>query len=371
MLRLRNLYTILPLILFVFSCAKDEPTIQDEMQDALDDVFSACNGRGISVAVMLPNEDIWLYTNQTNGANLITPDQLFWIASITKTYTAAAILQLVEEETLTLTDSLDKFLPTYPNIDSTITIHQLLNHTSGVFNDTENPLYDQMMEEDRSKIWTPEEMLERMILAPYFNPGEGYHYSNTDYTLLGMIIRNVTGNQLSKEFRDRLYEPLGLEHTFLDTEEPIVGEFANFWADFDGNGVWEEVPVLSVERYSETSTAWASGGIFATAEDVARWIWALFHGDVLSSAMLDQMLTFNPGPTHFPGYGYGVLLYPTSLTGGAQAYGHDGNAGFFISDAIYLPDYEVSITILQNEANGTLQTKAREALCRIIVEHFE
>lgn len=377
---LKNLSLILRLfiliIFFINSCSKDEPTkpeptIQDELQAAMTEIFSSYNGRGISVAVVLPDQEIWHYTNQKSGADPINADKLFWIASITKTFTAAAILKLVEEGTLSLTDSLHQFLPAYPNIDSTITINQLLNHTSGVFNDTENPLYDEMMEEDRSKIWTPEEMITRMVLAPYFKQGEGWHYSNTDYILLGMIIKEVTGNPLSKEFRDRFYQPLGLNHTFLDAEETITGAFANFWADFDEDGVWEEVPVLSVERYSETSTAWAAGGIFSTAEDIAHWTRALFHGNVLNQAMLDQMLNFIPGPAHFPGYGCGVLLYPTSLTGGVRAYGHDGNAGYFISDTIYLPDYDVSITILQNEANGTLQTRAREALCRVIVDHFK
>lgn len=208
-----------------------------------------------------------------------------------------------------------------------------------------------------------------MVMEPYFNPGEGWHYSNTDYIILGMIIKEVTGNQLSEEFRNRFYQPLGLNHTFLDAEETITGEFANFWADFNGDGVEEEVPVLSVERYSETSTAWASGGIFSTAKDIARWTYALFHGNVLSPAMLNQMLTFIPGPSNYLGYGFGVLSYPPSLTSGARAYGHDGNAAYFISDTIYLPDYDVSITILQNEANGTIQAEARMALCKVIIDN--
>jgi CubicO group peptidase (beta-lactamase class C family) len=130
--------------------------------------------------------------------------------------------------------------------------------------------------------------------------------------------------------------------------------------------------VLSVERYSETSTAWAAGGIFSPAGDIARWTWALFHGNVLSPAMLDQMLAFYtpPAPSSCQGYGCGVMLYPPGLTSGARAYGHDGNGGFFISDTIYLPDDDSSITLLQNEANGTVQERAREALCRVLMEHF-
>jgi D-alanyl-D-alanine carboxypeptidase len=317
----------------------------------------------------MPGKPVWLYAKASEGADPITTEKLFWTASITKTFTAAAVLQLVDEGKLSLTDQVHQFLPAYPNVDSTITILQLLNHTSGVFNDTENPLYDQMMEEDRSRKWTPEEIITRMVLKPYFRPGQGWHYSNSDYILLGMIIKRVTANALSKEFRDRFYRPLGLNHTYLDAEETITGQFANFWADFDGNGVEEEVPVLSVERWSETSSAWAAGGIFSTAEDIARWTYALFHGNVLSPTMLQQMLTFHmPISSSFPGYGCGVLLYPTSLTSGARAYGHDGNAHYYISDTIYLPDYDVSITILQNEANGTVQAKVREAVCKVFID---
>lgn len=285
----------------------------------MDKVFSTYNGRGISVSLVLPNSTTLIYTIQKNGSAPIEKDMLFWIASITKTFTSAAIMQLVEEGTISLTDSLYLFLLAFPNIDSTITNSHLLNHTSGVFNITGNPLYDEMMEEDRSKIWSPEEILTRMVLQPYFSPGQGQHYSDTGYILLGMIIKEVTKNQLSEEFSVRFYQPLGLNHTFLDAEETITGEFVNFWAYFDEDGTDEEVPVLSVERYSETSTAWSAGGLFSTAQDIARWIWALFHGNVLEQQTISRMIED----------GYGVLSYSSSLTGGARAYGHDGNAGLF------------------------------------------
>jgi D-alanyl-D-alanine carboxypeptidase len=230
------------------------------------------------------------------------------------------------------------------------------------------------MDEDPSKIWTPEEVVTRLFDAPYFAPGAGWRYSSGGYLLLGMVIEQVTGHNVSQEFRERFYEPLGLASTFLDGRDTITADFANFWADLNEDGFEEEIPVLSIERYAETTAGYTAGSLFSTAGDVARWTDALFGRKVvLSRGMLDHMLDFFMGvPADFGwlGYGMGASIFRLSMVNGAYAYGHGGWGAYEISATAYLPDYDVSIAVLLNSRNWTLWERSMDALCRVVMEHY-
>ena len=358
------------------SPAEPEKTIQQKLQTALDNAFSTYGGKGISAAVVLPDGGVWRGTAHVEGSAPIAPDQVFWVASITKMFTAALTLQLVDEGKLSLDDPLSKFLPAYPYVDSSITIYQLLTHTSGVFDCPNHPQYDEIIDEDPLKIWTPEEIVTRLFYDPYFAPGAGWRYSSGGYVLLGMVIEKVTGNKVSQEFRQRFYEPLGLSRTFLDGEDPITADFANFWADLNEDGIEEEIPVLSADRYSMTTVAYTAGALFSTAEDVAKWTDALFGRKVvLSQEMLDHMLDFNTDlPADFksgwPGYGMGAAIFRPWMVNNAYAYGHGGWGAYEISATAYLPAYDASVTVSLNSQNWTLWEKSMDALCRVIMEHF-
>jgi len=358
------------------SPAEPEKTIQQKLQAALEDALLDYGGKGISAAVVLPNGQAWRGAAHSQGSSPISPDQVFWVASITKMFTAAAALQLVTEGKLSLDDPLSEFLPAYPFVDGSITIRQLLTHTSGVFDYPNHPQFDEIIDEDPSKIWTPEEIVTRLFDVPYFPPGEGWRYSSGGYVLLGMVIEQVTGHPVSQEFRERFYEPLGLSSTFLDGQDPITADFANFWADLDEDGTEEEIPVLSVERNSTTTVANTAGGLFSTAGDIARWTDALFgRKSVLGLEMLDQMLDFNADlPPDFksgwPGYGMGAAIFRPWMVNNAYAYGHGGWGAFELSATAYLPDHDVSVTILINSQNWEFWEKSMNALCRVVMEHF-
>lgn len=376
------LFIMVLFMFFICNCSKDtstkpESSIQDDLQAALADVFSTYDGKGLSAAVVLPDGEVWLGTAQVEGSSPVTQEQIYWIASITKSFTAALTLQLIDEGKLRLDDSLHKFLPVYPYVDSSITIYQLLTHTSGVFDISNHPRYTEIINEDPSKSWTPGEVVTRLFYTPYFAPGTGWRYSSGGYILLGMVIEKVTGNKVSQEFRRRFYEPLGLSSIFLDGQDSITADFANFWADFDGDGAEEEIPVLSVERNSATTVAYTGGGLFSTAEDVAKWTDALFGRKViLHQEMLDYMLDFNTDvPEDFrigwPGYGMGAAIFRPWMVNEAYAYGHGGWGGFEISATAYLPDYDVSIAVLLNSQNWTLWEKSMDTLCKVIMNHFK
>lgn len=360
------------------SCSKKSPsapeaTLDEQLQSALDETFSNCGGQGISVAVVKPDGSVWLASKVADGAAPLSRDHVFWIGSITKMFTAAAVLQLIDEGKLHFDDQIHQFLPPYQYVDSTITVYQLLTHTSGVFDFPNHPDYNQYMEEDRTKIWTPEETVTRLFSTPYFAPGQGWRYSSGGYVLLGMIIEKVTGKKVAQVFRERFDVPLGLDDTFLDAQETPPASFAPFWADFNGDGEIEEIP-LPVERYSETSCAFTAGGLFSSAEDIARWTDALFGRKVvLSQAMLDHMLDFYtdvPADFGWLGYGMGASIFRTSMVHGLYAYGHGGWAAYYISATAYLPKYDVTITVLLNSPNWALWENGMDELCRVIVEHY-
>jgi D-alanyl-D-alanine carboxypeptidase len=334
--------------------AERELPFAQELQDALDAGLEEHGGKGLSFAVIMPDGAKWVgVSGVSHGTTPITPDMPFAAGSITKTWTAATILELAEEGVLTLEDPLHKWLPDYPNIDNTITIRQLLNHTTGIYNMTDNPEFWAAVFEDPARSWTPEEVLTTFVLEPYFPKGTDWHYSNPGYLLLRMIIREATDSEVSTEYRNRFWRPLGLDRTFLAVEEELPENTAHGWFDLDGDGAYDDFS--SIPR-----TAWASGiagEVFSTAEDLAEWSHALYHErTVLDQQSLDEMLTFYPVATPeeplAAGYGLGAVRFTPELFNGLEVWGHSGNAPGYAAGSFYLPDYGVSIGIATNTEEG-------------------
>lgn len=355
------------------SCPSDqEPTLADELQEALDLSCEINDCIGISAAVSIPGEEIWVGTSGVSHDDIpITPDMLFSIASVTKTFTAACILQLVEEGTLSLSDSLHQWLPTFPNVDSTITIRQLLNHTAGVFDYYHHPAFWDSLAIDLSRRWSPEETL-TLVLEPYFPPGTDFRYSNTDYILLGMIIREATGHEVSAEFRTRFLDPLRLSHTFFDVEEVIPGEMAHGWADVDEDNVPDDL--TPYPRTAYYSIEWTAGAMVSIPEDIVQWAQALYGGDVLSQVSLDEMLTFYPlsGEGRADdGYGLGVSRFKPEILHGENGIGHGGEVKGYRNVMVYLTDHGVSISVMINEMNPGSLWGTLESLIEVVMKHLE
>ncbi len=352
--------------------ANSRRTLSEELQDVLDTELANHNAIGVSAAVIIPGRETWLGTSGvSHETTSITTDMLFGIGSNTKNFMAALILQLAEEGELSLEDQLGQYLPNYPNINSTITIRQLLNHTSGIYNFTEHPSVWDTIFANRLKLWTPEEMLTSFVLPPYFPPGTGWHYSNTNYTLLGMIVEVITESKVSTELRNRFWNPLGLSRTFFDIEEPITGVYAHRWYDITGDGIPDDISFLF--RISEFSAYWAAGAMFSTAEDVAKWSQALFRGKVLSQARLDQMLTFHsptPGEPQMIGYGLGTLKFAPELVAGEEAYGHGGWVFGYSTVMAFLPEYDVSISIFLNLNNEDCLAAISNGFVEVVTDYL-
>ena len=354
--RVLLLSTVLALTAFSVSPAvsakpKSQPELPftKEMQEVLVNGLKRYNGKGISVAVIVPGHKMWIgVSGVSHGTTPIKPETLFDAGSITKNFVAALTLKLVEESLLTLDDPLHKWLPDYPNIDNTITIRQLLNHTSGLYS-LQGPSAIRPALKDPERLWTPKEVLTTLVGKPHFPKGTGWQYSNTGYILLGMIIEKATGSKIATELRNRFWKPLGLDSMFFAIQEALPVNIAHGWIDLNGDKVLDDFSVFP--RTAFQSIFQGAGGIFSTPEDLANWTHALFHERiVVSKGSLQQMLAFH-SPTSKPaidGYGLGVQRFTPRIFNELEMWGHAGNSPGYSAFMWYLPEYSVSIALIAN-----------------------
>lgn len=368
------------LTLNFISCSKDSPsepqlTFNEKLQEALDNGLESSNGKGISATVITPEGETWIgVSGVSHGTTPITQNMLFGTGSMGKMFTAATILQLADEGLISLEDSLHKWLPVYTNIDSTINIQQLLNHTSGLPNTGEHPDYVTAMLAEPTRFWTPEETVTSFTAEPLFPKGTDWHYSNINYLLLGMIIEEVTGSEIAVEFRNRLFDPMNLNGTYFAVEEAIPGNIAHGWSDFVTGGILEDISSYPITAIY--STGWTAGAQFSIAEDLARWSHVLFYDrSVLSQPILDQMLTFHSPCTGeedlCAGYGLGVTKFQPALVNDLVAWGHGGDGFGYASICLYLPDYGVSIGIMENIEGTEAMPSVLSSFLSIITSHLE
>jgi D-alanyl-D-alanine carboxypeptidase len=356
---------ILSLMLNIDACSKSNLPLSEQLQAVLDKKLKDYDVKGVSAAIIMPNGEIWRgVSGFSHDSVKISPDMLFAIGSITKNMVATLTLQLVEEGVLTLEDSLDKWLPGYRYVDSTITIRQLLNHTSGLYMFWENQKIWDDFKKYRTKIFTTEEVLS-YIKEPYFQPGKGHRYSNTNYLLMAMIITKATGSTLAAEFRKRFWEPLGIQNAYVSMEEELPTNLAHVWGDnFENDGSMRDLTFLP--RESHESITFGSAGLFMTAEDLARWSQALFQGKLLSEASMAEMLTF----VKSGGYGLGIGRFGGFFTHWKTAFGHGGGNIGTIAYMIYLPDYNISIAAMINKFDDECLRSTVKDLIGVVTGHL-
>ncbi len=201
------------------------------------------------------------------------------IASVTKPFVATVVLQLVSEGRLGLDDSLERRLPGLVPNGAAITIQELLNHTSGLFNYTDDEVWQSAIFLDRGRQWSPRELVAIAVSHPlYFAPGTNWAYSNTNYVLLGLIVEAVTGEKLDQELGARVFEPLALRSTSFPTTISIEGRFAHGYISLQGSPLIDITPALS------PTWAYAAGGIVSNAADVSTFFAALLKGRLLPAA---------------------------------------------------------------------------------------
>ncbi|MFN8623212.1 MAG: serine hydrolase domain-containing protein [Chloroflexota bacterium] len=342
-----------------------DPALAAALQKVVDDSRERIPAPGLSVAIRLADGRTWTGVSgdrQLSPDKPVDPDTAFAIASITKTFVTAVVMQLVEEGKLSLDDHLAKYLPDYPRAGK-ITIRELLGHTSGVFDYFMNPAYAKQVFANKERAWTPKEIL-RFVEAPYCKPGDCFHYSNANFVLLGLVVEQVTGRKLSKVIRDRLLDKLGLEHTVFQNDEPTPKDAAHGHLWGGGSTFYDQIGKSGIVPHrSAVTVAWAAGAMASTASDLARWAEALYGGEVVAPELLEQMLTFRPKDD----YGLGTRTR-TFLK--HRAVGHLGGIRGFEDAMWHFPDDGATIVMLSNR--GMYNTdKTMKLLVRTLFKHLD
>jgi len=342
--------------------APPTPDLTAKFQAILDDVVAAdATIPGVIMHVEAPRLGIsWSgasgVTDFASGRPL-TPDQPVRIASNTKTYTAAAILRLMELGKLDLDDSIVGYLPEHM-VDiiaadgyrpQEMTIRHLITHTSGLFDFAGAPEYLETVMSDPSHRWTRVEQLEKAMEwgDPYGDPGTVYHYSDTGYILLGEIIEQVTGQSLAAAFRELLkYDALGLKHTWLETMEPVPeGTMDRAHQYFNDADTYAGDPSFDL---------YGGGGNAATMEDLALFVRGLFTGQVFDDpSTVDTMLTTIERTTAGPEYSGGKKEPGPYRMGLAlvERDGHTGwgHGGFWGTKVVHFPDLDITVATAVNQ----------------------
>ena len=253
----------------------------------------------------------------------------FRIGSITKQFTAVAVMILQERGKLSVDDPIAKHLEDTPEAWSEVTIHHLLTHTGGVPSYTSMPDYEQKMMLPQSK----KEMVDRFRDKPLdFEPGEKFRYSNSGYFLLGMIIESASGKTYDKFLRDAVFEPLKLDDTGYDRFGKVLPHRATGYNRGDGDFVHSP--------YLDMTQPYSAGALYSTVEDMAKWDKALRGRKLLSAEGYKKMWT--PEKVN---YAYGWLV-ETDEDG--QQMSHGGGINGFASYFLRRPDDELSVTVFCN-----------------------
>jgi D-alanyl-D-alanine carboxypeptidase len=326
---------------------------------------------GISAAILFPDGTVWRATSgfaDVAAKRRLTADTEFAVASISKTFLAALILVLEDEGRLDLEAPVTTYLPAL-TVNPAITIRQLLDHTSGLHDFFYDPEIDEALLADRTRTWTAEEAL-LYVGKPYFEPGAGWHYSNTNYVILGMVAEAVGGAPLAEQLRTRFLAPLGLDHTHYQGVEKPLGPVARAYR-FSGPGLrLRPIPLSDgsniVPFTSVVTAAGSAGSVASTADDLVTWAKALYGGRLLSPASLTAMVADVAVTAPFkPSIPYGLGVQAATVDG-RPTLGHSGRLLGSRTVVRWLPDQGMAIAVLTNQSRNDPNLVAR-ALLRVVL----
>ncbi|TCO45393.1 D-alanyl-D-alanine carboxypeptidase [Kribbella antiqua] len=254
---------------------------------------------------------------QSDAAGDAVPSGYFRIGSVTKTFVATVVLQLVDEGRLSLDDPIDRHLPGQVPNGENITVRQVLNHQSGIYDYAHDAGYstNRWRGTERFRHFEPGELLAVAFShPPYFSPGQGWHYSNTNYVIAGLLIERLTDHSYGAEIARRILLPLGLSQTSVPGDRPgLPRPHARGYAEVDGK--------LADATLMNPSLDWAAGEMISTTRDLNQFFDALLGGRLISPAALAEMRGYVPATSLFD---YGLGLQRFHLPCGKTVEGHSG-----------------------------------------------
>lgn len=349
--------TVLAVLFGTISCTKDNTFPPDIGKDGtianhplkkgLQTIIDKYIGQGVpGLQVVVKNKD-GLLVAQGGYANMemkvpIKGDGTTWIFSITKTYTAALIMKLKEKALLNLDNPIKPYLPTSIATklknSNTVTVRNLLNHSSGIVNFIELDAYRARQFSDPLNQPSVNEILDMVYDEnPMFEPGSATYYSNTNYLLLGVILETLTGRSYESLLRSEIIEPLGLKHTYINLNEAqiLAMGFPNYYYDLEGNGQLANGAAWN-NALGNASLSW--GGIAAKPTDIILFYEALAKGKVVKPYSLREMQQYKND------YGLGIESYQY-LPGSTLQFGHEGDGVGNSTMVLHIPDSKATIFI--------------------------
>lgn len=328
------------LMCLLTACASGSDAMQSTA-DRVDSMMSDYAGDGPGAALLVVRDGEPVLRRGYGLADVearvaVTPATRFRLASVSKQFTAAAILLLAQDGALSLDDPLRKWLPSLPPATDGITLHHLLTHTSGLvdYEDVMPERVDgQLSDADVLRLLEGEDRL-------YFAPGSGYRYSNSAYVLLGLIVAKASGRDFPAFLRERIFLPLGMDGAvaFVDGASAVADRA---WGYSDVDGRWMRTD------QSPTSATLGDGGVYASIDELAKWDAALRDDRLLSAA--SRALAFSAhtatDEADVDGYGYGWRVH---ATGHGPLLWHSGETIGFRNVILRWPQAGLTVVLLSN-----------------------
>lgn len=324
--------------------------------DAL--LMEAFPAEGPGATALVAKNGKIIYQNAVGMADLelgvkMKPGNVFEIGSVTKQFTSVSILMLMEEGKLSIDDEITKFIPDYPTHGHKITIHHLLNHTSGIKSYTNMEAFSDVWRKD----YSPEDLISEFKFKPMeFAPGDAWNYNNSGYFLLGYIIEKVSGMTYAEFIDQKIFQPLGMENSYYGSMPKIIKNRAK---GYQRNGE----DFVNAE-YLSLTIPYAAGSIMSTVEDLNKWQIALKAGKLIKKESLDLAYTNtklnNGDPTNY-GYGWG-----NNEIFGSTTVEHGGGIFGYLTNGIYLPEEDVYVAVFSNcNCNDPSEVSTRMAALAI------
>lgn len=333
---MKRIAVVLLLLVFI-SVSGNAQTVSQDIDKFMNEKYPADQP---GAAILVAQGDKVIFRNAYGLASMapdkpLTPDMVFRIGSITKQFTSTAILKLVEQGKIDLKADITKYLPDLSTPGRTVTVEQLLNHTSGIKSYTS--LNDLMAKRDKQI--SPSEMIEVIKnQSSDFAPGDDYRYNNSGYFLLGAIIEQVTGMTYDAYLVKHIFAPAGMKTSFTnDSNLP-----PNVATGYQKSGATEFVAA----PYVHPSFPYSAGSIFSTVDDLWKWNQAVFNYKLVKKATLEKAWAptkLNSGK--LISYGYAWQL---GRLGDSKVIGHGGAIDGFLTMEIYVPDKKIYVCILSN-----------------------
>ncbi|TAA45838.1 serine hydrolase domain-containing protein [Corallincola spongiicola] len=344
-----------------------QPTVQpsgsvpEQLQQQLDSFAEAFAVPGMAVAIVTDDDNYRLHYGEYRTGQAVTADSQFAIGSVSKIYLSALVLMAVDSGLLRLDGALIDWLPdiealSHGQVSGAISIRQLLQHSSGL-----GELDDQVAglllagvspQQQHQFQWSPEQLL-ATISSPVSLPGQQWHYANSNYLLLGIILERIYEMPLATLMQQQLWVPLALTQTWQVEGSEMPKALADAWLDMDrlglpgdGSDALDNAGQQALAIYA--AQAWGAGAMVSTATETAQFVRAVIENGLLSDAMVSELQTTFDGTNYGLGVVMGEFLHGEYTS---RIIGHGGRLPGYRSVAAYLPELGVAVAILTNADN--------------------